>query len=94
MNNRQIAFSSLVVLLVVISISIYFYFNKPTKLEVSKNIIKNIDIVTETLETMNSYDNPEDFKDKLKTDLQLFQYLKALLIYILCYVSQALKRRL
>ena len=69
MSKKQIVFSSLVCLLVLISTLIYIYFNQPTKLEVSTNIIDKIDIVTKTL---NSIDNTniEDLGPKLKIQLK------------------------
>ena len=69
MSKKQIVFSSLVCLLLLISTLIYIYFNQPTKLEVSTNIIDKIDIVTKTL---NSIDNTniEDLGPKLKIQLK------------------------
>ena len=69
MSKKQIIFSSLISLLLLISILTYIYFNQPTKFEVSENIIVKIDTVTETLKSIDTT-NIEDLGPKLKTQLK------------------------
>jgi len=69
MSKKQIIFSSLISLLLLISILTYIYFNQPTKFEVSENIIVKIDTVTETLKNIDTT-NIKDLGPKLKTQLK------------------------
>ena len=73
MSKKQIIISSLVVSITILSFIIYVFINQPTRIEIAKQIIKNIDTLTETLEKVQDKESAIEHKSTLINQIKVFK---------------------